>query len=762
MNFHHPNLFLHLLWLTPALFLITYLGVRRRQRKLSLIVSDPTLRTRLTPNVSLLKRRWRHVLFYAALPLLIVAAAGPHWGSRLVQRPRHSRDLLIALDTSRSMLAQDVSPSRLQHAKWFIRQLLEQTPGNRYGLIAFAGTAFLECPLTQDRSGFLLFLNDISTDTIPVGGTNIEAALKTAMEAFRAAEGSHRAVIVITDGEELQGDAVALLDEFRGKNIPVMIVGIGDAQIGSYIQVEGNKFVTDKDGNRVKTKLNERLLQKLASAAGGTYVHSTVVHDGVKPIVDKIQNLVPEQQEENTVSRPIERYQLPLAVGVILLLLRLCLNERKRDAVRNPASAIAPAISLARVSARIVLPIGILLQPVTARSQNTGSQNQAAGSSNVTMTPGASLDPGNPSAVGSTPNQSLTPDSIRGEKEALIHDAIKALEARLESAKEPLEVAYLNYNLGVNYQLLGQPGRAEKAYNKALDSPADASELDALAYQNLGAMKHLAAREKIAADPDAALRNLNEAQELYREAMRANPTLVDVANNQEQILYERRLAEEMQKMQQQVGDQQKEAQEKAKEAAEAQQAANGESSPDRKEQLQQEAQQKTAQAEQAAREFEQAAKDHGQEEAANWIEEAADNLKEAQEQQQKAMQASAGSTEEEEAEQKALESIQKAMQQLGVEEQEKEGEKTEAKMAKEEEEKDKENADQQQMAANMDKQDKQDGENNGQQAMDVQNLDKLQALRILEAMQDQEKDLKQELKEAQKRQYKQQDMEKNW
>ncbi|MFT5127536.1 MAG: Ca-activated chloride channel family protein [Rhodothermales bacterium] len=331
MNMHTPNALLHVFWLLPLIIILIGLGWQRRRRLLRGFVSDPELSAELTSNVSVGKRRWRETLLLLGLLMWLLAYAGPHWGTHLVKRPIQSRDIMVVLDTSRSMLATDVTPYRLRHAKWFLRQLVSRTPGDRYGLIAFAGDAFLECPLTQDRNGFMLFLDDIDTDTIPIGGTNLEVALEEALDAFAAAESSHRAVLLITDGDELDGKFENVLEEFREQKTPVFVLGIGNPE-GEYIRLPSGEFV-EYEGEKVKSRLNEAGLRKIADATEGIYLRSTVQKDGLDHMVQRVRRLVPSSEGEDTVSRPIERYQLPLFVALFCLLKRLGTGERRRQAI---------------------------------------------------------------------------------------------------------------------------------------------------------------------------------------------------------------------------------------------------------------------------------------------------------------------------------------------------------------------------------------------------------------------------------------------
>ena len=725
-------------------------------------------------------------MFMSALVCVVIALAGPRWGTKLVQRPSRSRDLLVVLDCSRSMLATDVSPSRLKHAKWFIRELIERTPGDRYGLIAFSGTAFLECPLTQDRSGILLFLDDMNTDTIPVGGTNIEEALRTALAAFKAAEGSHRAIILITDGDELQGDSRTMLDDLKERNIPIFAVGIGDPTLGSFIQTEGNKFITDKNGNRVNTKLNEASLQRIAEAVGGTYVHSTVVHDGIDHITGRVKGLIPEQQEDNTISKPIERYQIPLLFGLICLLIRTFLGERKAQGTLQLSPSQLGVASLSIVVVQFVC-FYMSWYGVTASSyaqeeervtnRDTSTSVDSRANNSVLTKPQFDLPapeanvPITPSPIAS--QRPMDTSGIGEKKLVLIKKSIQSLEEKIGNVKDPIELGYFHYNLGVNYQLLGQKDRAEMEYNKALDAQSESDDLAALAYLNLGVLKHSEARRNLAANPDLALNNLNETQEYYREAMRIDPTLEGVAKNQEMVLRERRLIGEFKQIQEQINNLQKNAQEAAKDAHKAQQATNQEQVSTAKEQKQYDAFNKTQKAQKAASRLEEAAKDLGQKNVAEWLDQAKKILESAIEEQKKVLTSlSEGEEENNAAGKRAEELISQALRQLGgkIDDKKEEGNQTQPqeKIVGQKQEEEGETS-------------SQDNDQEGETAFDptdevaqddlgkerdnqeqFQDFDNLQALRILDDLQQHEKDLKQEMKKTQKKNRRAKEVEKNW
>ena len=741
MNFANPNIFLHMFWILPLCVLLMWFGHRRRRRRLAVFIGESELAKSLISNQSVARRRLRDALMLVAVFFVLIAAAGPYWGSELVPRPVHSRDLLVVLDTSRSMLAKDIAPSRLQHAKQFVRQLAAGTVGSRYGLIAFAGSAFLECPLTQNIDGFLSFLDDVGTDSIPVGGTNIELALSEALDAFEAAEGDHRAIIMITDGDELQGNSEQALDAFREKKIPIFVVGIGNPGLGSFIQLADNSFVTDEKGDRVRTKLNQEGLRRLSAATGGIYVHSTVIYDGLEAVLRRVRGLVPEENEDATMSRPIQRYQIPLLLGLVCLLVRMSVGERRN------ARRIEPAPIRARFTATVLL----LLAAIAATAQTNLSP-----AATQTMPPAAASAP-------------LLAEESVSEYQQQLEQVVDDLLADLAAAQTDRERAYYNYNIGVNYQQLERAELAESHYNKALDFTNDPA-LRALASQNLGVLKHGESTETMMRDPDEALELLQEAEDFYRESMRALPTTEGVGQNQELALLQRQLIEQIKEMQEALKKLQEDAQDKTEEAMEQQEEANeaaqsGEQQQQRQ-QKQQQAQEKTQDAQEAVQKLADSARGMGQEQAADMLDEIAEQLEKAQEEQEQAGDEDTGDEERLQAGNKAEEMLEDAVRKLGVEEpsdeEPKDGEQETAQGAEQSEDGDEGDEEGDSVADVEDSQKDAESESGQPPSGEEEDVDKSQALRILEQMLEQERDLKQHLKEVEKQQSRHAPVARDW
>jgi Ca-activated chloride channel family protein len=333
MNFLYPEILCNLLWVLPLYFILLLYSTLRRRKIIKVIIGprDP----KEYVNVSFGKRNLRHVLLIFVIIFTFIAAARPYWGYQLLPYTSSGRDMLIVLDVSKSMLSRDIAPSRLDHAKFLMRELIADTLGDRYGIIAFAGRAFLECPITEDRTSLFSIINEINTSSIPVGGTNIEKAIEQAIKAFKAASGGYKAIILITDGDELQGNSAGIIDQLKDLKIPLFVVGIGNPEAPAPIQIKDEKgnlvFLRDQAGEIVKTKLNEELLKKLALATDGFYVRSTATGSGIAELEKRISAIIPEKYSSNNISRPLERFRIPLLFAVVILLFWFAIGERKEQ-----------------------------------------------------------------------------------------------------------------------------------------------------------------------------------------------------------------------------------------------------------------------------------------------------------------------------------------------------------------------------------------------------------------------------------------------
>ena len=330
-------LWLWSLALVPLLFALFLRAEGRRAAALRRLVAT-RLQGVLAASIHPGRRRLRFFLFLAALAAFGLTLARPRYGYTFEEVRRKGRDVLIAVDVSRSMLANDVAPDRLTRAKLAAHDLIGLLGGERVGLIAFAGSAFLQAPLTVDENAVLTSLRELSPDIIPLGGTNISDVIRVAREAFGKGEGDTRSLILFTDGEELDGNgpeaARAAADAMR-----IFTIGVGSAD-GTLIPIPGERgetaFVRDPQGNFVKSRLDEARLREIAQAAGGFYLHLGNAPAQMRQIVsDGISHLKETEGEERMALHPVERYQWPLGAGIVLMMAAMLMSERRRNGGRN-------------------------------------------------------------------------------------------------------------------------------------------------------------------------------------------------------------------------------------------------------------------------------------------------------------------------------------------------------------------------------------------------------------------------------------------
>src|SRR5438309_5271990 len=331
MNFGAPN-WLWALAFLPLLVLLYVRAERRSAIKLREFVS-PRLLPQLAGNVNRVRRAIRFAFVLFALALAIIALAKPRWGYTYEDVKRRGLDLLLAVDTSRSMLSNDVAPNRLERVKLAAQDLITELQGDRVGLIAFAGRAFLQAPLTIDYDAAVEHNNNLDTKTIPEDGPNISEAIALATQTFGKSAMGNRALIIFTDGEELSGDAVSEAKKAADAGVKIFTVGVGTAQ-GSLIPVEGKGeagFVKDAKGQVVKSKLDENRLREIAQATGGIYLHLESGPQTMRQLyTNGLSRLRTAEIDARLSSRPIERYEWPLTSAIVALIASLFINDRKR------------------------------------------------------------------------------------------------------------------------------------------------------------------------------------------------------------------------------------------------------------------------------------------------------------------------------------------------------------------------------------------------------------------------------------------------
>lgn len=346
---------IHCLW---ALLVIPALGplfMRAEQRSAARLKEfvAPKLLPTLGATVNHFRRSLRFVLLLLGLALAIVALAKPRYGYDYEEVKRKGLDLLLAVDTSRSMLANDVPPNRLQSVKLTAQDLISELRGDRVGVIAFAGRAFLQAPLTIDYDAAVTALTELDSEIIPEGGTNISEAISLAVKTFGKSAIGNRALIIFTDGEELQGEASKIAKEASDAGVRIFTIGIGTPE-GSLIplpvQGGGTAFVKDSNGQVVKSKLDETRLREIAQATGGTFLPLGNGPATMRKLYDDGLSQLQAGEIDTKMSRqPIERYQWPLGGALLALAASLLVRERRRvrKKMQRPLEKKTPALAAA-------------------------------------------------------------------------------------------------------------------------------------------------------------------------------------------------------------------------------------------------------------------------------------------------------------------------------------------------------------------------------------------------------------------------------
>ena len=325
--------YLYLLAVIPMLALLRFMMTRSRKKRLKKF-GDPQLVKQLMPDVS----RWRPAvkfwLLQAALALIIVMLARPQLGTKISHEKRQGIETIIAMDISNSMLAQDVTPSRLDRCKMMVENLVDNFTDDKIGLIVFAGDAFIQLPITSDYVSAKMFLADIQPSLIATQGTDIALAISKAVNSFTQEEGIGKAIIVITDGEDHEGGAVEAAQEARKKGMRVYVLGVG-SKGGAPIPDGNGGYMKDRGGNTVMTRLNQDMCRDIAKAGGGAYIHVDNNSDAQRQLDNELAKLSKKETETTVYSDFDEQFQ---AVGILVLLLliaELCLLECKNPLLKN-------------------------------------------------------------------------------------------------------------------------------------------------------------------------------------------------------------------------------------------------------------------------------------------------------------------------------------------------------------------------------------------------------------------------------------------
>lgn len=336
VRFAHPE-YLYALVLVPVIVLL-YMVMRARYRKNMRVFGENQLMDKLAGDTSRIKPLLKMILFCSGLSLLIIGWSNPQIGTKLETVKREGVDIIIALDVSNSMKAEDIRPNRLERAKQVISRLVDRLENDRIGLIVFAGEAYVQLPITSDYSAAKLFLSSIDCDMVPTQGTAIGAAIDLSTKSFVGNDNKHKALIIISDGENHEDDAVEAAKKANAEGIIINTIGMGSPS-GAPIPVYKNgvqvDFFKDREGKPVLSRLDEATLQEIAAAGKGTYLRATNADDGLNTILEQIGKMEKKEFGTKQFTDYEDRFQYFLAGGLLLIILQFLITGRKSRLIQR-------------------------------------------------------------------------------------------------------------------------------------------------------------------------------------------------------------------------------------------------------------------------------------------------------------------------------------------------------------------------------------------------------------------------------------------
>ena len=318
--------YLLLILLIPVFFLLQSLVFRFRTRRIRKF-GDEQLVRQLMPSYSRTRTWVRLVLFSIGFFFFAIGLSRPQIGAKLTEHETKGAEIMIVLDVSNSMLAEDYSPNRLERAKLAISRLVDKLRDDRIGLIVFAGNSFVQLPITTDYVSAKMFLGSISTDSVPIQGTAIGDAINTAIRSFSAQSEKSRAIIIITDGENHEDDPVAAAAQAAEMGIRVFTIGVGSPE-GKPIPMDG-ELLKDKDGNIVVTRLDESILQEVAKSGKGVYVRAGNSEFGLNPVIDDIRKMEDEKYNSIVFEEYDEQFMYFLAMALFFFVIEMLIGDRR-------------------------------------------------------------------------------------------------------------------------------------------------------------------------------------------------------------------------------------------------------------------------------------------------------------------------------------------------------------------------------------------------------------------------------------------------
>lgn len=331
-RFEEPT-YLYLLAALPLIAILRWVLERKQLKRLKLF-GDPTLLRHLMPDVSKMRPVVKFWMLLAAMALIIVMMARPQMGTRISHEKRTGIESIIAMDISNSMLAEDVTPSRLDRTKMMVENLVDNFTDDKIGLIVFAGDAFVQLPITSDYVSAKMFLSEIEPSLIATQGTDIATAINMASNSFTQQQGVGKAIIVITDGEDHEGGALEAAKAAKKKGMRVYVLGVGSDK-GAPIPLGNGDYMKDRTGNTVMTKLNEEMCRQIAEAGGGAYIHVDNNTNAQRQLDSELAKLSKKEMQSTIYSDYDEQFQAFGIIAIILLILEICILESKNPIARR-------------------------------------------------------------------------------------------------------------------------------------------------------------------------------------------------------------------------------------------------------------------------------------------------------------------------------------------------------------------------------------------------------------------------------------------
>ncbi|TFG88962.1 MAG: VWA domain-containing protein [Candidatus Atribacteria bacterium] len=334
-RFANPE-YLYLLLLLPVVIILFIINQIRRKNSLKKL-GESVLIDRLIPEISKARPVLKFIFLLIALSAAIIMIARPQFGSRLEEVKKQGVEVIIALDVSNSMLAEDIQPNRLIRAKQAISKLVDNLENDKIGLIVFAGDAYTQIPITTDYISAKMFLSTINPDMVPKQGTAIGAAINLAERSFSPGEGKSKALIIITDGENHEDDPVAEAEKAAKTGIIIHTIGIGSSEgVPVPVSIGGRRdYLKDPDGATVITRLDEEILKKIAVSAGGNYVRASSSSIGLDEIFSDIRKMKKDEHESTMYTEDNDQFQIFAAIALFFLILEIIIMERKNRKLQN-------------------------------------------------------------------------------------------------------------------------------------------------------------------------------------------------------------------------------------------------------------------------------------------------------------------------------------------------------------------------------------------------------------------------------------------